>query len=251
MTKPLSIDKAVDGNLKPVKDSGGTLTALEVSTDDVRIKNVEILGDTKLSSIKAGEFSLDAGGDITLTASSKVYIVGANLIIDAGNQLFLDAGSDTYIYEVSSDNVRYVVGGDTLMQMTETGLSGNTVDFLTSGVGFTQATVGFDATDTYCYFHRVGNKAHLTMTADIVDVHLYFPNVSCNCQLVVLQDGTGGWDVSNWKTFDQAGGNERPSVFWSGGSAPPLTETADKLDILSFYWDNDNHKAYGVASTNF
>ena len=24
-----------------------------------------------------------------------------------------------------------------------------------------------------------------------------------------------------------------------------------KLDILSFYWDNDNHKAYGVASLNF
>ena len=88
------------------------------------------------------------------------------------------------------------------------------------------------------------------MTADIVDVHLYFPDVSCNCQLVVLQDGTGGWDVTNWKTYDQATGNAG-NIIWSGGSAPSLTETNDKLDIISIYWDNDNHKAYGVASTNF
>ena len=47
MSKPLSIDKAVDGNLKPVKDSDGTLTALEISTDNVRIKNLEVLGDFK------------------------------------------------------------------------------------------------------------------------------------------------------------------------------------------------------------
>ena len=65
-----------------------------------------------------------------------------------------------------------------------------------------------------------------------------------------MQDGTGGWDVTNWKTTDQAGGNDS-TVIWSGGSAPGLTETANKLDILSFYWDNENHKAYGVASTNF
>ena len=107
-----------------------------------------------------------------------------------------------------------------------------------------------DADDTLVFFNVYGNKGHLTMTADIVDVHLYFPDVSCNCQLVVLQDGTGGWDVTNWKAFDQVGGNGA-TVIWSGGSAPSLTETADKLDILSIYWDNANHKAYGVASTNF
>ena len=45
MVKALQIDRAVDGNLKPVKDSDGTLTALELSTDNVRIKNLEVLGD--------------------------------------------------------------------------------------------------------------------------------------------------------------------------------------------------------------
>ena len=45
MSKALHIDKAVDSNLKPVKGSDGTVTALELSTDNVRVKNLEVLGD--------------------------------------------------------------------------------------------------------------------------------------------------------------------------------------------------------------
>ena len=45
MAKGLQIDRAVDGNLKPVKDSDGTLTALEVSTDKVRTKALDVVGD--------------------------------------------------------------------------------------------------------------------------------------------------------------------------------------------------------------
>ena len=44
MSKPLSIDKAVDKHLKPVKDSDGTMTALEVSTDTVRVKDLVVSG---------------------------------------------------------------------------------------------------------------------------------------------------------------------------------------------------------------
>ena len=45
MPKALHIDRSVDSNLKPVKDSDGTVTALELSTDNVRVKNLEVLGD--------------------------------------------------------------------------------------------------------------------------------------------------------------------------------------------------------------
>ena len=45
MPKALHIDRAVDSNLKPVKDIDGTVTALELSTDNVRVKNLEVLGD--------------------------------------------------------------------------------------------------------------------------------------------------------------------------------------------------------------
>ena len=40
-------------------------------------------------------------------------------------------------------------------------------------------------------------------------------------------------------------------VKWAGGSATTLTETGDKADIISIYWDATNGMAYAVASENF
>ena len=40
------IDKPVDTNLKPVKDSDGSLTSLEISTNKVRVKDLEVTGNT-------------------------------------------------------------------------------------------------------------------------------------------------------------------------------------------------------------
>ena len=91
MPKPLSIDKAVDGNLKPVKDSDGTITALEISTDNVRVKNdLEVLGNLTASNIGtltdivycgfsglSGKMYLPLNGYIlerSTTASSNEYI---------------------------------------------------------------------------------------------------------------------------------------------------------------------------------
>jgi hypothetical protein len=120
-------------------------------------------------------------------------------------------------------------------------------------VGFVQEEPTFDATDTDVDF-RLSNKQKLTLTADITNVHFQFPAESGNFLCVFLQDGTGGWDVSNWKTKDSAGsagaGNSG-DVLWSGGSATTLTETANKADIVSIYWDADSELAYAVASENF
>ena len=59
--KALQIEKAVDKHLKPVKDSDGTLTALEVSTDTVKVGNLESSGTVTTSSIKSdGDMSLGA-----------------------------------------------------------------------------------------------------------------------------------------------------------------------------------------------
>ena len=118
--------------------------------------------------------------------------------------------------------------------------------------GFMQVTASFDATDTDVNF-KSGNKQILTLTADIVDVHFQFPAVSGNFLCVFLQDGTGGWDVTNWKTKDAAGnaGAGNSGVVKWAGSATSLTETADKADIISIYWDATNEMAYAVASENF
>ena len=103
MSKALSIDKAVDGNLKPVKDSDGTMTALEVSTDTVRVKknlnvgkNTQINGDTEV----AGEIDINGdatvGGDITL--KSDIISPASTFRIDCAGSIKLDSSSgQTYI----------------------------------------------------------------------------------------------------------------------------------------------------------
>ena len=44
--KNLVLDKPVDEHLKPVKDSDGTSTSIELSTDKIRVKDLEVTGST-------------------------------------------------------------------------------------------------------------------------------------------------------------------------------------------------------------
>ena len=59
--KILSVDNSVDSNLRPVKDSDGTLSSLEMATDKIRVKNLEIIGHITGGS-EYGWFSLDDDG---------------------------------------------------------------------------------------------------------------------------------------------------------------------------------------------
>jgi len=121
-------------------------------------------------------------------------------------------------------------------------------------IGFTQDEPTFDATDTIITFSTKGNKAKLTLTNNCTDIHFKFPAVSGNFICVLLQDGTGGRTISNWKTQDSegnAGAGNSGLVLWAGGTAPSNTETVDKADIASFYWDADNEIAYGTYTYKF
>ena len=232
--------------------AGGTMTG-DITTDSDIIS-------TGLTIDDSGDIALDAAGgdvnilqaDLTIPVDKKVifgntgeYIVGDNTDLDivSSNDATIAAGGDIILD----------AGGDTVMVLSEAGNAGNVVHFGTSCAGFTQFEPEYNATDTNVFFNRAGNKAHLTFTSaseTIVDIHLNFPDVSCNCVLLILQHASGGGAVTNWKTYDQAGGNES-TVVWAGGTAPTLTTGGSKIDIMSFYWDNDGHRAYGVASLNF
>jgi hypothetical protein len=191
-----------------------------------------------------------AAAHLTLDPTGDLIISGAHVKIDAGKILYLDGGADTFIHEASDGVLDITAGGHRMVRMTGA-ITGNNANFGTTGVGFVQFEPTYNASDTNVNFNDYGNKAFVTFgSGNIADMNLYFPDVSCNCTLLLKQDGVGSRLVNAWKTFDQADGNES-TVVWAGGSAPTLTTTENKLDIISFYWDNDNHKAYGVASLNF
>ncbi len=130
------------------------------------------------------------------------------------------------------------------------GTMGADINMADNAIGFTQFEPTYNSSDTEVHFDDYGNKAFATFGGNITDLNLYFPDFSCNCVLLLKQDATGSRTVTNFKTFDQADTNES-TVQFAGGSNPTLTTAANKIDIISFYWDNDNHKAYGTITKNF
>ena len=245
----------IDGNVEV--DSAGDIT-LDADGDQVSMKFGGTAGQIDFTNANSGDGIIQQkvdAKDLVIQQYDGNEVIrftdGQDVNIQHQKKLYLDGGGDSYLSHSAADTVRHVVGGDILIQLTENGSEGNIVNFTTSAAGFTQHEPTYNASDTEVNFHTSGNKAFCTFGAgNITDLNLNFPAISGNFILLLKQDGTGSREVSNWKTFDQAGGNES-TVVWAGGSAPTLTTTANKLDILSFYWDNDNHKAYGVASLNF
>ena len=229
---------------------GGNFTLKDHDdTGDYFNINVGTHGATSLTTVDddgaVGHLTLDPDGDLIFS--------GCDVKIDSGKDLYLDGGGDTYIFEHSADQVRHIVGGDTLMRMSEQGDDGNQVEFYDASVGFTQKEPSYDATNTDVDF-RFSNKQFLTIGAlSIVNLNLTFPQMSGNFVLLVKQDGTGGRTITNYKVkeFDESAADGSSGVKFAGGSNPTLTTDANHVDILSFYWDADNEICYGVATLDF
>ena len=242
---------ALSATKKLYLDGGGNTYITESSADVLRLYSggniaFEATGGTDTAVVAQRTISLapnQAG------AGGNVSIIG-DAAISAGRYLYLDGGGDTYIYENSADAVIFKVGGDSLMVLSEDGAEGNQVWFKASAAGFTQQTTTYNASDTDVEFFTTNKQSVTFGSGNITDMNIYFPDVSANVLLKLTQDGTGSRTVTNWKSFDQAGGNAG-TVKWAGGAAPTLSTGANAVDIISFYWDNTNNTAYGVARLNF
>ena len=258
------IHQASDSNLAVVADGDITLDAdddivLDADGDKIHMK-FGTAGQIDFTNANSGD------GIIQQKVNAKDLVIqqydgdevirfrdDSHVNIQQGKRLYLDGGGDTYISNSASDVLDIVIGGTMFVRAIE-GVNGQ-MDwtFRDAAVGFDINTVSFDSTDTDVDFTQ-GNKCKLTLTGDIQDVHFKFPNVSGNFVCLFIQDGTGGWNVSAWKTKDSAGnpGNGNSGeVLWPGGTATSLTETANKTDIISLFWDTDTETAYAVASENF
>ena len=214
----------------------------------------------------AGHLTLAPNGDLLLDPASQ------KVIINASDVLYFDGGGDTYIYEQAADNLRVVVGADILLHMTEGGTDGNNIQ-LGGATGFSQATAIFstsgvigDGNDSTDVDFRFTNKYKLELTNNISGsseyINMIFPGVSGNFLLTLVQDGTGSRTVASagWRAYasdetlcnNAFGANGTDGeVRWAGGSAPTLTTTANKTDIISIYWDAVAQTAFAVPTLNF
>ena len=161
-------------------------------------------------------------------------------------------------------------------------VSGNVTLNIDGHVGFDNCAVGFrklaatfgtsgvfgNPNDSTDIDFRLSNKYELELTNNMDAppggevMALIFPNTSGNFLLTLIQDGTGSRTIheDSWKVHahdgslaDNLAGADGTDglIRWAGGSAPTLTTTADKTDIISIYWDADNQTAFAIASLNF
>ena len=89
------------------------------------------------------------------------------------------------------------------------------------------------------------NKVAINMDGSITTALLIPPPGSASLILRLTQDDTGSRTVNIWGAADGT------NLKWQGGSAPTLTTTADKTDIIAFFYDESNKTFYGQASLNF
>ena len=109
---------------------------------------------------------------------------------------------------------------------------------------FEQTAAFTRTTATYVDF-GVSNKASIEMDGNITSLQLIPPPGSASLILRLTQDGTGSRTVAIWA------GSDGTVLKWAGGTTPTLTTTANKSDIIAFYYDNSTKEFYGQASLNF
>ena len=215
----------VTGAAQSAITSLGTLTTLTVDDVVINGKVITIEGDAH----DTFTITTGGGGATTIETADNTGATGhLNFVVDGG----MDIGTNA---EVTID-------------------AGGHVEFEGCGVGFDLVTPTYNASDTDVDF-TTGNKQFATFgSGNITDLNLIFPKVSGNFLLMLKQDGTGSRTVTNYKVWDRvdsSAASGSATVKFAGGSNPDLTDDANHVDIISFFYDCDNEIAYGVASLDF
>lgn len=86
-----------------------------------------------------------------------------------------------------------------------------------------------------------GNVHYVVIGATGRTVTFSNPKDGARYLLMVKQDGTGSRTITSWPA----------TILWAGGSAPTLTTTANKVDIIGCVYDGTNTKYYCSTSLNF
>lgn len=223
---------------------GSDLTAdktLTVTTGDAD-RTVTLSGNLTVGGASSinGTAYVSGGTDVSLADGG----TGASLVDpNADRILFWDdsAGASTWLAPGNSVAITDTTI-DTIQDIRTTAnptFNDLTVDKITAN-----ETISFDAetdngnsgaADTVDW--RLGNKQKSTLT-DNCTFTFTAPAGPCNLILKLIQDGTGSRTVT-WPA----------TVKWSGGTAPTLTTTASRVDIISLYYDGTNY--FGSSVLNF
>ena len=140
------------------------------------------------------------------------------------------------IYQSGSSTNNYVVGksrfGSTSTPIEQVSITGN------MSVNGQYYSVQYGLTDgaTIALDWNNGNVQKVTLGGNRTFTFAN-PKTGGRYLIVLKQDGTGSRTIT-W-----------PTIKWQGGSAPTLTTTANKVDLITIIYDGTDY--FGTASTNY
>jgi hypothetical protein len=176
MSKTLHIDRAVDGNLKPVKDSDGTLTALEISTDNVRVKNLEVLGDfvhqPEYGFARLNDDGTQDGNENNFGLGSSVYgdivetvpLTSQSIAWDDTNKVF--SITKSAIYEVVCDAKISINGSQATVLSVYINTAADTLGTKVHAETFEVDSGDDPVPATIRWMGRIENGEHIAVTID-------------------------------------------------------------------------------------
>ena len=194
----------------------------------------------------------DTVDGITLATGDRILIKGQASGSENGIYVVAASGSPTRAtdYDIDAEIRQSLVfvqlgtvnAGCVFRNSNTSTITVNTTAITYDGAKF-GATVGFNefdngnssTADTIDW--TKGNKQKSTLTGNCTFTFTA-PNAPCSLILKLVQDGTGSRTVT-WPA----------AVHWSGGTAPTLTTTLNKVDIISFYYDGTTY--FGTSSLNY
>lgn len=174
-----------------------------------------------------------------------------------GNSYFDSNGNSALVITATASAVNYIrltnaATGTTGAMLAAEGETNVDLRLAAKGTGkiAMQSSVNFADKNAYFTQHANGN----TSTAQTIDWTLSnkqtstltgnctftftAPNGPCSLVLRLAQDGSGS-RTATWPA----------TVHWSGGTAPTLTTTLNKIDIITFYYDGTTF--FGNYSLNY
>lgn len=233
----------------------GAVNILSDSAGTTTLNNIDALDATTEATIEA---AIDTLTNLTSVQGQTLTLAGA-LITSGANSLTLTTTGATNVTLPTTGTLSTLAGSETLTNKTltspviatiTTASNGDlTLDPNGTGKIVTSASVNFGAFTAYFTETDNGNSS----TADTIDWTLSNKQKSTltgNCTFtftappgpcsLVLKILTGaGSFTATWPA----------SVKWSGGTAPTITTTASRADIITFYYDGSVY--YGSYVQNF
>ena len=262
--------------------TAGTLTESKAIIVDANGRIDEIKPELITVGSGTSQGTIKSNGDHNITIATGNSTTGSISIVDGANGTINLTSNGTGAIRVGSgSNPGHITtkGGYDLKLSTNDDSNSGTIT-ITDGVSgditiapqrntvtaspivFTHVTTDGgstgDVTDVPINFATSGNKYRLTFTGGtqtFTNVQLVFPSgASGNFTLIVKTHSSVSTNaITNYLVYvgDTSTAATVNAVIWPGGSKPTITNTANRTDIISLYWDSDAQAAYGVITQDF